>query len=224
MQLNDNTFTVLKNFASIQSNIVIPSGNKIRTISEAKNVMAVAELDQSFDQTFGVYNLDEFLSVMNLVGEPNLDFSDESVTISDQTGRSKVKYFFSSPEILTTVTKDIPMPSCEVSFTLDEATLNKIQRAASVLGHEKMVIEPSDGCIRLTVVDSSDATSNSFSIDVPGQYESEQFSFVINIANLKLIGGNYSVEVSSKLLSHFTNQEKNVEYFIALEKSSTYNS
>ena len=56
MQLNENTMAVLKNFATIQDNIVMNEGTVVKTIAEAKNVMAVANLDQSFDKTVGVHD------------------------------------------------------------------------------------------------------------------------------------------------------------------------
>ena len=221
MQLTDNTLSVLKNFASIQPNVVLNEGNVIKTIAEAKNVMAVATLDQSFDKTVGIYNLDEFLSVLGLVDDPDLNFHDDFVTVQGN-GRSQVKYFYSDASILTSPAKDIPMPEAEVKFTLDEATLNKVRRAAGALGHEKMTITSTDGGIKLTVVDNTDSTSNAFDIVVPGTCDSEDFMFVMNIANLKLIAGDYDVEVSSRLISKFSNKNADVVYYIALEKSSTY--
>ena len=222
MQLTDNTMAVLKNFASIQPNVVLHEGNVVKTIAEAKNVMAVATLDQSFDKEVGIYNLDEFLSVLGLVDSPDLNFHEDFVTVQSSTGRSQVKYFYSDASLLTSPAKDIPMPEAEVKFTLDEATFKKILRAAGALGHEKMTITATDGGVLLTVVDNTDATSNAFEIVVPGTFESENFTFVMNIANLKLISGDYDVEVSSRLISKFTNKGADVEYFIALEKSSTY--
>ena len=39
----------------------------------------------------------------------------------------------------------------------------------------------------------------------------------INIENLKLLSGDYDVEVSTKGISRFKNVNKNIEYYIALE-------
>ena len=114
------------------------------------------------------------------------------------------------------------MPECEVTFSLDEATLNKIRRAAGALGHEKMTITAGESGIILTVIDNTDSTSNAFEIEVPGNFDDKNFTFVMNIANLKLITGDYEVAVSSRLISNFKNTSTDVEYFIALEKSSTY--
>ncbi len=222
MQLSDTTLAVLKNFASIQPNVVLNEGNVVKTIAEAKNVMAVATLDQSFDKEVGIYNLDEFLSVLGLVDSPDLAFHDDFVTVQG-SGRSQVKYFYSDPSILTSPAKDIPMPEAEVKFTLDENTLNRIRRAASALGHEKLTLTNDDGGLKLTVTDNTDATANAFEVTVAGVYETGvTFNFVMNIANLKLITGDYDVSVSSKLISQFVNKSVDVKYFIALEKSSTY--
>jgi hypothetical protein len=85
-----------------------------------------------------------------------------------------------------------------------------------------MTITATEGGVLLSVVDNTDDTSNAFNITVPGSYDSEQFSFVMNIANLQLLSGNYDVEISSRLISKFTNESVDVCYYIALEKSSTY--
>lgn len=222
MNLNENTMSVLKNFATIQDNIVLHEGNVVKTIAEAKNVMAVANLEQSFDKSVGIYNLGEFLSVLGLVDAPELAFGDDSVKVSDSSGRSSVKYFYSDASILTSPAKDIPMPEAEVKFTLDEATLKRVRSAAAALGHDKMSITAVEGGIQLSVVDASDSTSNAFSITVPGSCDSTDFTFVMNIANLKLISGDYDVEISSRLISKFACTTIDVVYYIALEKSSAY--
>lgn len=147
MELNDNIIQTLKNFASINQNILIKEGNEIRTIAEARNILAKATLDIEFPGDFGIYDLNEFINVLSLVDTPRLSFNDEYVTVSDSTGRSKIKYFFSSSDTLTSPQKDITMPEPDVSFTLDNDTLNKIRRAASALGHTDVSITGKDNKI-----------------------------------------------------------------------------
>ena len=172
---------------------------------------------------FGIYDLNEFISVLSLVDTPRLKFEDEYVNIGDSTGRSKVKYFFSSEETLTTPQKDINMPDADVAFALDNDTLNKLKRAASALGHSEVSISGKDGVLSLSVVDSQNSTSNTFSIDVDGEFKPDAvFNFVLNIGNLKILPGDYEVQISSKLITQFKHKELNVRYWIALEKSSTF--
>jgi len=222
MELTEKTMQVLKNYATINPNIVITEGNVIKTVSEAKNVLSSVELDVSFPQTFGIYELSEFLSVLSLVDSPRLKFEDTYVLVTDSAGRSRIKYFYSDIDMLTTPSKDIIMPETEVKFTLDSATLSSIKRAASVLGHTEMSVSASDGVVSLSVIDNNDRTSNVYSIDVDGVFAEEKFNFIFNISNLKMIDGDYEVGISKKLISHFVNKENGIEYWCALEKSSTY--
>ena len=222
MQLNEQAMQVLKNFATINPNIVIEQGNVIRTLSEGKNIFGKAIVDLDFPVKFGIYDLKEFLNVLGLVDEHSLTFNDKYVVVNDNVGLSKVKYFFTDTDYLTTSNKDIAMPSTEVKFNLTNDTLNKLKRAASALGHDVVSIRPNNGAISLTVFDKDNPTSNSFTIDVDGSYEGSDFDFIITISNLKLIPNDYQVEISSKLISHFINKDSKVEYWIALEKSSKY--
>ena len=222
MELSNNTLNILRNFSGINQNLLIKEGNTIKTISEAKNVLATAVVDEQFPQPFGIYDLNEFIGVLGLVDSPRLQFEDESVTVGDSTGRSKVRYFFSPEETLTTPQKDINMPEAEVKFNLDSDTLNKVKKAAATLGHSEVSVSVKDGSLCLSVVESQNSTSNAFSIDIDGEFSTPNFSFVININNLKIIPGDYSVELSSKFISRFKHKEMNVQYWIALEKSSTF--
>lgn len=222
MELSENTLQILKNFSSINQNIMIRQGNILKTISEARNILARARIDAEFPQDFGIYDLNEFIGVLSLVDTPRLKFDESFVTVGDSTGRSRVKYFFSPEETLTTPQKDIVMPKADVSFTLDGDTLNRLKRAASALGHGEVSITGKNGVLSLSVVESRNSTSNAFSIDVDGEFSDDSFNFVMSIANLKILPGSYTVDISSKLISQFSHQDVDVQYWIALEKTSTF--
>jgi len=136
--------------------------------------------------------------------------------------KSLTKFVLITDPELRKPSKDIIMPDADVKFTLDRQTLSKIKRASSVLGHTELSVNNSNGVVCLSVIDNKDATSNVFSIDVDGTFGKERFNFVFNIGNLKMVDGDYEVRISSKLISHFVNVETATEYWVALEKSSTY--
>ena len=225
MELSESTLEVLKNFSSINSNLIFNEGNVIKVVSTAKNVLSVPSLDVSFPKQFGIYDLTEFLSTLTLLDSPRLKFEDNYVVVSDGSGRSRIKYHYADIDILSDCQpkKDIIMPDPEVSFFLDRATLMKIKRAASVLGHTELDVSLSNNVMSLNVIDNNDNTSNAFSIDVDGTFPKDsQFSFIFNISNLKMIDGDYDVDISSTLISHFVNKESSIEYWVALEKTSTF--
>jgi len=223
MELSDRALQVLRNFSGINGNIFIEEGNVVRTVSESRTVLAKSTLDTQFPTSFGIYDLREFLSVLGLVDAPSLNFSDKYVELSGETGRSKVKYFYSDPSTLTTVNKDLALPSVDAWFTLDSQTFSKIKSAASALGHQEVNVTIDNGVVMLTTKDNDDDTSNAFSIVVEGESESENLKAVFNINNLKMVeDGDYRVSLSSKYISHFVNTESNSEYWVALQKSSNF--
>jgi hypothetical protein len=229
MIISDDTLNVLKNFASINPNLVIKPGQKLKTISEAKTIMASADIVEDFPLEFGVYDLNEFLSVYSLIEAPMLDFEDKSVLISNNIGgcklpnAQKLRYYYSESEILTSPQKDISMPDPELGVNLTEDVLSQIRKAAAVLGHNELSIKGNGGLITALVEDSKDATSNVFEIELDKDNSCKnEFNFVISIPNLKLLPGDYFVSISSKLISNWTNSNYPVEYFIALEKNSSF--
>jgi len=168
MKLSKETISVLKNFSTIQPNIVVESGSTISTLADAKNIIAEATVQENFEQSFGIYNLTEFLSAFSLLEEPELEFSQNSVTLND--GKAKVKYHFADPSILTKKNKDISMPNTSLSVSLTEASINNIRRAASALGQSvlSLVIE-GDTCVA-RVLDPLNPSANSYSIVVGDGY------------------------------------------------------
>ena len=223
MQLSDTTLDILRNYSAINQNLLIEPGNVIKTVNESRTILSTATIAESFPKEIGIYDLNEFIGVTGLVNSPSLHFNDDFVMISDESGRSSVKYFYSAAETLTTPTKDVSMPEPDVKFTLDNSTLNKLKKAASTLGHKELLIKADNGVLSLSVVENQNATSNAFSIDVDGEFKQDAvFNFIIDISNLKILPGDYDVEISSKLITQFSHKELSVKYWIALEKSSTY--
>ena len=220
MKLSKETISILKNFAGINSNIVVEAGNTIKTISEAKNIFAQATIEETFPQGFGIYDLGEFLSVLSLFDAPVLDFSEKFVTVREDGKSRKVKYFFSDVDILTHPAKSINMPSADCEFTLTIDQIATIRRAASTLGVTDIVLEHCDGGAQVSVTDINNPTANSYSIEISDIDILPNSKIVYNIDYWKMIPGDYDVKISSRLISQFIGN--NVEYFIALEKSSSF--
>ena len=223
MKLSEHTTSVLKNFASINQNLVIKEGKTISTMSAMKNIVAKAEVDEDFPREIAIYDLNEFLAALSLFTNPVLDFSENYVMITEEgkTGNS-LKYFYSDPSVVTTPSSMITMPETEVKFSLDSGDLSKVQRAASVIGSPDLVLEKNGVGTFLTVKDKKNATANNYSLDVDAEGNGE-YNFFFKVENLKLLPTNYDVNVSSKNISHFKSQAGNaVEYWIALEPESSY--
>jgi hypothetical protein len=223
MKLSTSTLDILKNFADINPNLVVKCGEPLSTISEAKNIMASAEITEVFTSGFGIYDLNEFISMFNLMSDPDLTFNDSSVQFA--SGRSRATYRFADPSVLTTPKSKITMPGADLTVTISSDILTQIRKAAGVLKHSIVSIQGDKGTVTLSVVDPKNSAANTFSVVIDeSNPQTNSFDLQFLISNLKVIPGDYTVKISSKLISHWTHAAAPVNYYIALEKSSVFNS
>lgn len=209
------TIEVLKNFCSINKSIVIKPGNQIATLSINKNILAIAEVEEQFDSQISIYDLGVFLGGLSLFESPQIDTTQTNyVTVSDLRGRSKTRFFYADPDIITQPPeKEIQLPSQDVKFTLEAGVLQQLQRAASVYQLPDLCLFSDGSKMHLTVTDKKNETSNSYSVEV-GETE-EHFCYCFKVENLKLLAGDYQVTMSKHNVSLF--QGDGIKYFIALE-------
>ena len=222
MKLNQTTQDILKNFSEINTNILIKPGSELNTISTMKNILAKATINENFDKEFGIYDLNEFLSVVSSLDKPELTLQEKHMTISTEGSRSKVKYFYSDPSVIVSPNKDVNMPESDVTFSLSESNLVQLRKMAAILSSPDLaLVGEKGGDVVLKVCDKKNDTSNKFDI-VVGENATANYTFYFKVENLKMISGDYDVAVSSKSIAHFTNTKLPVQYWIALEPDSVF--
>jgi len=224
MKLSDNTVSVLKNYSTINQNLLINAGSTLTTMSAMKNIVARATVAETFEKDVAIYDLNEFLASLSLFESPDLDFQDDFVMMGNEGSRKSLKYWYSDPSVVTTVTREITMPECEVSFKFSDKELSDITKAAAVIGVPDMVLE--NGSLRVT--DKKNDTANHFAMGVDYNKMDHETTmsvdhkFWFKVENLKLMPGTYDVSVSANKISNFKNSNVDIEYFIALEPESYY--
>ena len=222
MKISESTKEVLKNFAEINQNLLINPGKKLSTISTMKNILAKAEIEEEFPQELGIYDMHEFLGTLGLFQKPVLTFDEKNMVINEEGISTSTNYYFSDPSVLVSPTKDIKMPPVDVSFTLTQTDLAKVKKASAVMQLPDITVTAeTGGDIFLKAVDSKNSTSNDYKVKV-GENAPANFTFHFKAENFKLIEGDYDVEISKSLISHFKHRSKSIEYWIALEQTSKY--
>ena len=220
MKLSDKTLSLLKNFSGINQSILFKQGNKLRTISVMKNILAEAEITEEFPKDFGIYDLNQFLNGLNLHQTPELDFENDKYVMIRE-GKSRSKYFFADPSVIVTPPdKEILLPSEDVCFVLNTQQLDKLLKAAAIYQLPDLSAVGEAGVVKLVVRDKKNDTSNDFSI-VVGETDSI-FTFNFKVENIKILPGSYEVVISQKLLSQFTSTDRDLKYYIAMEPDSTF--
>ena len=212
------TIEVLKNFCSINKSIVIKPGNKISTLSINKNILAIAEVEEQFDSQISIYDLGVFLGGLSLFDSPKIDTTQTNyVTVSDQRGKSKTRFFYADPDIITQAPdKEIVIPSEDVKFRLDAGHLKQLTKAAAIYQLPDLCLFSDNGVMNLCVTDKKNDTSNSYSVEVGTN--DEEFCYCFKVENLKLLAGDYNVTISKQNVALF--QGDGIKYFIALEPNN----
>lgn len=221
MKISSQTLSILKNFASINGNILVRAGSTLSTISPQKNILASAVVAENFPTQFAIYDLGQFLGAVSLFEDPDFNFTDKYVTISN--GARSIRYWFAEPSmIIAAPDKKLSLPSEDVVFDASATSIQEVLKAASVLQAPEIAVV-SDGATntQLVATNVKNDTSNEYHVDV-GQVNANKFRMVFKSENLKLINGDYKVSVSAKGMGRFHNEKAGLEYFIATEASSKF--
>ena len=220
--LSNRTLEVLKNFSTINSNILVKPGNVLTTISPIKNVMSEATVEEDFDTEFGIWDLSKFLGTISLFNKPEFEFHENHVKILEENNSTEVTYYYSEPRLLTTVSKKINMPETVVSCTLTQSVFSDILRAASVLQVSDIAIRSNGQDIEIVALDKSDSTTNNYSVTIGDNTTNADFNFNFKAENLKMLPGDYDINISDKVVSEFNRVNDDLTYWVALESDSTY--
>lgn len=224
------TIDVLKNYAEINQSLLFKEGSTIKTVNEQTNVLSKCTIEESFPQEFAIYDLNKFLGVLSLFSEPDLSFSNNSVSIKSSidannfvAGDQVAEYQFANKALFEDeekiLAKDIELPSVEATFELHEKYLSQVMRAAAVMSLPEIAVQGNQGeNIMMKAIDSKTSV-DSFSVDV-GKTSPSTFSVIFKIENLKMMRGSYDVSISNAGLGHFSHTTKELEYWIATETTT----
>ena len=216
MKLSEHTVSILKNFSTINQNILVKEGSELQTMSTMKNILGTANVSEAFPRDFGIYDLNEFLGVLTLVNDAELKFDNDSY-LTVNGGRTKIRYFYSDPSILTTPPETFNPPECDVAFGVSRNTLSSVLKASAVMQLPDIVIEGNTGA-SITATDLKNTTSNNYTEQLNSE-TTQTFKFHFKADNLKMIPGDYQVKASSTAqVSNWVGSA--ASYWIALEQTS----
>lgn len=219
MKLSNETLSILKNFAGINQNLWVLPGNQLSTITPAKSIFAKAEIAETFPQEFGIYDLGKFLGVLSLFQEPEIAFEDKFMMIGQ--GKNKIRYAYAAKSILCVPPeKNLNFPQPEVQVQISAENLAQVTKAAAVLGVTDVSVQGSDGNCELVAHSIESGDSDEFRLHLGDSDSVYRMDFKLD--TLRVIPGNYDVDISSKRISRFTNKDIKLHYFIACAQTSTY--
>ena len=224
MKLSNDTLSVLKNFGTINQGLFFKQGKILKTVSSHKNILAEVTINEEIPTNFGVYDLNNFLSVVSLhKDETSFDFDDKHVVIVGNKGRSKIKYRFCDPTMINTPPeKALSMPEAEITFTLTSEDFDWILRAASVLSSPQIAIDSDGAKVSIITLDLQNDSAHTDALDI-GDGDGNKYRMIFKTENVsKILPGTYEVFISSKGISHFKNKNVALQYWITTEQGSKF--
>ena len=224
MKLSNDTLSVLKNFGSINQGIFFKQGKTLKTVSSHKNILAEVSIKEDIPAEFGIYDLNNFLSVISLhKDDPSFEFDEKQVTIVGNKGRSKIKYRFTpSNMIVTPPEKQLTMPDAEIKFELTAEDFDWVMRAASVLSSPQVAIESDGKKVSIVTLDLQNDSAHTDALEI-SEGNGNKFKMVFKTENItKLMPGSYDVFISSKGISHFKNKTVPLQYWVTTEAGSKF--
>ena len=217
MKFDAKTVSVLKNFSHINLSMAFREGNVLRVMSPNKTIIAKATVPVTFDRRFAIKNLNTMLSTLSFYEDPEVTFNEKNFTVSKDGSQTTLAYV-SEDTIKVPPEKDLTLSSIDVSFNISAKSLSNIQKMIGALGVPEVAIIGDGTNLSVAAIDSKNANSDSHN-EIVGTTD-KNFRLIFKAENLKVIPGDYSIDVSSRGISHFKGAE--AEYWIVVEQNSTY--
>jgi hypothetical protein len=224
MKLSSNTVSVLKNFAAINKGLLFKQGQTLKTISSHKNILAEVNITETIPIDFGVYDLNNFISVVSMYkDDPTFEFDEKHVLIVGNKGRSKVKYrFCDASTINTPPEKSLSLPNPEISFTLTADDFDWVMRSSAVLDAPYIAIDSDGQTITILSYDAKNDSSHTDSLSL-GDGNGDKYRMIFMKENLaRVMPGSYDVKISSKGIAHFKNKNIPLQYWVTTESGSKF--
>lgn len=223
MKLSKSTLAILKTFANINPSIYLQKGSVIMTKSVTDIVYADAKIEDIIDADIGIYDLSEFLSIMNLFNPDEVEIecntADMEIVIKDS--RSSVNYTIHDPSLIVHPARQGKFPVCDdIVFELKKADFDRLKAAASTLGLPEIMITRDGNKIIMKAVDPKDSAKNDYSLEV-AEYKGDcQFEFYLNVNNLMMPKDDYLVRTFKNKAVNFEGETSN--YIITMQATSTF--
>ena len=218
MKLSSETIEILENFSKINGNLRIVKGNVLQTVGEPASIFARATLKESFPINYGIYDLKQFLNTIAMFKDPDLNFSEEVLTIVDSADPSiHTEYYAADESILTRIPNVKQLPTPHAMFTLSGANSKRLERASSTLNCNSLRIHTDNGKILAVVYDKSGAIKNTFTIVLDSAYEGSPFDARIDIKKMTIVDGDYNCSYYEGKCVYFQNKDKDIEYLLSIE-------
>ena len=220
LKLSPETIGVLKNFSSINKEMLFKPGNTVSVIHDTKSIIGVATIAESFESEFAIGDMPRFLSVLSLFDEPELNIGDKFLTIKE--GKRKLNYTFTAKNSVLFVEDEslvklaAVMQKKTATFQITNELYQQVSKGMLVLKLPNIAFVGDGSELTLHTTDYSNPTSDTYS-GVIGESD-QTFKAIFKAENMKQLPLDYQVDIVPGVLAHFTSiGDQKIEYYVAME-------
>jgi hypothetical protein len=225
----ENTIPILKKLIQISNSAIIEYPKTILTNDHS--IIAAINLDDLGEENFekfGIYNLSQFLNLIDYFGENTfIEKKDENVIINngklkqlyETTSINLLEKFSVKPEIF----EKVKSVKTSLYFELNNDDLKHIKKIASILGHTDLIIDAKEKRLIITTLDANDnfQNPNYYPLDID---TNETNMFIFDILNIsKIPDGNYEFHIkrnpkTNNPIGYLKNIDEAIELIISIKK------
>lgn len=229
MKLSNETKTILSNFAKVHQSLHVKKGEPLMSISEARTLCvkypSIPEFADGPDE-FGIYDLNQFLTIMSLVEDGDIAFTSKGIKIADRV--RNMSYQFASLEVIKSrPPKDVDLENPTIALHFSANLIKEIIKASKTLGASFFSLVQEEGANAKIVVsagdEDSDTTGNVFEIALDEKFD-HIFDLKFRLAQscYCILPGGYEVEILRDKIAKWSHDDTEATYMVALEKESSF--
>lgn len=220
MKITEQTKKILENYSTINDSIVIQAtkdgetSTPVRICDKHKMVLAQTLISEPIANDVCLHDLKAFLSTLSVLTNPEITLGADHLVITDDN-KSSIRIVYGDASIVTQLTKKIELASASVKFTLKAAQLDKLMKLSGILALPDLKLFSDNGTLKFQVLDRKNGSTNSSTEEVgAGDTSGREIYFQREL--LKMIPGDYQVEIAEKAAKFKSLDHENLEYIIAL--------
>lgn len=199
MEISQRTLAILENFSLINKSICINEEGYLKNISEAKNLIGLAKIEEKFPD-FSIFDLTEFCQVIKMFDtnkELNFTFTSDEVIINQ--GNTKVNYRFCNPDHIYNKCNEYEKYMANgdylASFELPEEQMNGILKASKVMSLKTLNIGVDEDKSEISLFDEDNSAANQYRVEIEGNGSCD---VNLDTSLFNFIRGDYDVFVFPK--------------------------
>lgn len=219
MKISKETLTILQNFSTINQSMFFLEGSRQRTFTPLRVVYGEAVVQESFPKDFALYDVPMFLGLLSMFKDPDLEFSDNKVTIIE--GNHTATYRYCNPGLIVHPEKEknIQLGELLYSFELSAESYKTILKAVNLYQQEMIAIIADGTDIVVKTMKENDSKADGMSYKIG---ESDQkFTIAIKVENLKFLEHSYDVSIMKSQLVMFKSKNMNLFYVVPADANNS---